>query len=324
MRADRLVALLLLLQRKGRVTAAEAAAELEVSERTARRDLEALGMAGLPVYSRAGRGGGWELAGRGRTDLSGLNAAETRALFLVAGPSSAATPQLKAAVRKLVRALPEPMRDSADAATSAIVVDPAGWEGPARRRPPPAHLDEIQRAVLEGEQLVLGYTARNRDATERVVHPLGLVSKGSAWYLVANTDAGLRTFRVDRVTSITANGEPVVRPEGFDVADAWRRIADEVDERRAPVRVDAIVDADAADYLRWQFGSRMRSEKMRADGRFDVELRAHSHRSIARELASMGGAIEVIMPEEVRVELAHIARELSTLYVSAQSSAKMP
>jgi predicted DNA-binding transcriptional regulator YafY len=314
MRADRLVALLLLLQRKGRVTAAEAAAELEVSERTARRDLEALGMAGLPVYSLAGRGGGWKLAGRGRTDLSGLNAAETRALFLVAGPSSAATPQLKAAVRKLVRALPEPLRESAYAATSAIVVDPAGWEGPARRRPAPAHLDEIQRAVLEGEQLALGYTARNRAATERVVHPLGLVSKGSVWYLVANTDAGLRTFRVDRVTSVAPTGVAVVRPEGFDVADAWRRIADEVDERRAPVRVDAIATAEIVDYLRWQFGSRFRKAVPRADGRVEVELRAHSVRSIGRELAACGASVEVLAPAEVRSELARLGRELRELY----------
>ena len=89
MRADRLVATLLLLQSRGRVTAAEVAAELEVSERTARRDLEALAMAGIPVYSQQGRGGGWSLLGGSRTDLSGLTAAEAQALFLVAGPSSA-------------------------------------------------------------------------------------------------------------------------------------------------------------------------------------------------------------------------------------------
>ena len=110
MRADRLVALLLLLQQRQRVTAAEAAEELEVSERTARRDLEALSMAGLPVYSERGRTGGWRLLGGARTDLSGLTAQEARALFLVAGPASAATPELKAALRKLVRALPEPFR----------------------------------------------------------------------------------------------------------------------------------------------------------------------------------------------------------------------
>src|SRR5205807_8747740 len=98
----------LLLQPRGHVTAGEVAAELEVSERTARRDLEALGMAGLPVYSQQGRNGGWQLAGGGRTDLTGLTAAEARALFLVAGPSSSATPQVKASLRKLWRAPPAP------------------------------------------------------------------------------------------------------------------------------------------------------------------------------------------------------------------------
>ena len=123
MRADRLVAVLLLLQRRGHVTAAEVASELEVSERTARRDLDALGTAGIPVYSQQGRNGGWRLAGGGRTDLSGLTAAEAQALFLVAGPSSGATPELKAALRKLVRALPEPLRERAEAASAAVVVD---------------------------------------------------------------------------------------------------------------------------------------------------------------------------------------------------------
>src|SRR5690349_23532088 len=108
MRADRLVAILLLLQQRAQITASEVALELEVSERTARRDLEALGAAGLPVYSVPGRGGGWRLLGGARTDLSGLNASEARALFLVAGPASTATPAVKAALRKLVRALPEP------------------------------------------------------------------------------------------------------------------------------------------------------------------------------------------------------------------------
>ena len=115
-----------MLQSRGQVTAAEVAEELEISERTARRDLEALGMAGLPIYSRQGRNGGWQLAGGGRTDLSGLNAAEARALFLVAGPASSATPELRAALRKLVRALPESFRTAAEAATTSVLVDPLG------------------------------------------------------------------------------------------------------------------------------------------------------------------------------------------------------
>src|SRR5580704_6087527 len=164
MRADRLVAMLLLLQRRGRITAAEAAAELEISERTARRDLEALGMAGLPVYSTRGRNGGWGLAGGGRTDLSGLNEAEVRTLFLLTGPSSAATPELRAALRKLVRALPEPFRKTAEAASKAVVVDRSGWDGgrhqrPGLPRPDPPHLEKVQQAVVEGRQAAIGYVA---------------------------------------------------------------------------------------------------------------------------------------------------------------------
>src|SRR6266550_3482846 len=122
MRADRLVAALLLMQSRGRVTATELASELEVSERTARRDLEALSAAGIPVFPQPGRGGGWELIGGARTDLTGLTA------------------------------------------------------------------DEVQ--------VELSYADRQGTESRRVVHPLGLAMKGTVWYLVADTDGGMRTFRV--------------------------------------------------------------------------------------------------------------------------------
>jgi predicted DNA-binding transcriptional regulator YafY len=319
-RADRLVAVLLLLQARGRVTAAEVAAELEVSERTARRDLEALGMAGLPIYSQQGRNGGWMLQGGGRTDLSGLTATEARALFLVAGPSSSATPEVKAALRKLVRALPEPFRESAQAAASAVLIDPTDWDRRTRGRPPPEHLDAVQHAVIEGQQLMIGYVARDRATSTRVVHPLGVAAKGSAWYLVADTEAGLRTFRVDRITSLEATGEPVVRPEGFDLADAWRLITDEVDLRRAPLRVRARATADAVQLCRWMFGTRVRIGPPGPDGWIDVELRGHHTRSIAAEIAGFGSSLEVLDPSEVREELGRIARELSGLYSDADVS----
>ena len=225
MRADRLVATLLVLQAKGRVTAAELADELEISIKTARRDLEALAIAGIPVYSQAGRGGGWSLIGGARTDLSGLTAAEARTLFMVAGPSSTATPEAKAALRKLVQALPETFRAEAEAAASAVVLDPAGWGGTPRPRP--AHLDELQRAVVDGVQVRLGYADRERNETVRTVHPLGLVDKGSVWYLVAGTDAGMRTFRVSRVRSVERTTEPRRAPRRLrprrDVAERGRR-----------------------------------------------------------------------------------------------------
>lgn len=314
MRADRLVAILMLLQTRGQVTAAEVAAELEVSERTARRDLDALGVAGLPIYSRQGRNGGWQLAGGGRTDLSGLTAAEARALFLVAGPSSSVTPEIKAALRKLVRALPEPFRPHAEAAAEAIVVDQRGWDHQGPAWPTPAHLGAVQQAVVEGQRISLGYRARSGESTSRLVHPLGLAAKGSVWYLVADTDAGLRTFRVDRITAVDPTGEPVVRPEGFDLAQAWKLITDHVNERRTPLRARAMVAPESVQLCRMVLRNRLRVGGAAADGRVEVELRGHSIESLAAEVAGLGALVEVIGPAELRDRLATIAAELSTLY----------
>jgi predicted DNA-binding transcriptional regulator YafY len=235
-------------------------------------------------------------------------------LFLVAGPSSSATPEVKAALRKLVRALPEPFRDAAEAASTAVVVDPAGWDQPARQRPPPPHLDAVQQAVVDGVQVALGYVARDRTASSRVVHPLGLASKGSSWYLVAATEGGLRTFRVDRITAVDPTGEPVVRPEGFDLADAWRLIADEVDQRRAPITARATVAMTSLAVVRLTFGTRLRIGPPVGGDRVEVELRGHNVASLAGEIAGFGAAVEVLEPPAVRQRLALLAAELGSLY----------
>jgi len=311
MRADRLVAALLHLQAKGRVTAAELAEELEISERTARRDLEGLGLAGLPVYSQAGRGGGWSLVGGATTDLSGLTGAEVRTLFLIAGPS-AATPAVKAALRKLVRALPETFRATAEAAASAVVVDPTGWDH--HRAEPPAHLEVLQRAVIDAVQVRLSYTARNNSDSERLVHPLGLVAKRTVWYLVAGTGAGLRTFRVNRIRSVEVTDLPVERPQGFDLEEAWRSTLATLDEQRVPSAATLRADPEVVPGLRAVLGTPMTVGKVVRDGRVDVELRSYSPQMIAGQLAGFGGRVEVLSPQEVRDHLSRIAGELTEVY----------
>jgi predicted DNA-binding transcriptional regulator YafY len=312
MRADRLVATLLVLQAKGRVTAAELADELEISVKTARRDLEALAIAGIPVYSQAGRGGGWSLIGGARTDLSGLTADEARTLFMVAGPSSTATPEAKAALRKLVHALPETFRAEAEAAASAVVLDPAEWGGTPRPRP--AHLDELQRAVVDGIQVRLGYADRARNETVRTVHPLGLVDKGSVWYLVAGTDAGMRTFRVSRVRSVDRTSDPVVRPADFDLAETWRSVVETMEELRTSVRATVRVDRWASYGLRAQFGTTAVVTRELDNDRVEVEIGAPSATMIAERIAGWGDHAEVVEPEEVRAELTRIGRALVDQY----------
>jgi predicted DNA-binding transcriptional regulator YafY len=314
-RADRLVAVLLLLQSKGRVTAAEVAEELEISERTARRDLEALSMAGIPVYSQAGRGGGWSLLGGARTDLSGLTAAEARTLFLVAGPSSSATPEAKSALRKLVQALPETFRADAEAAASAVMLDPASWGD--RPPAPPPFLDELQRAVVDGIQVELAYTNRERVESQRTVSPLGLVQKGRTWYLVANTDKGVRTFRVWRVRAVTRTDVACDRPDGFDLAETWAEVVAAMDERRSTSGVEALVRPDLLVPLRYHWGRDLVVDEdapPRADGRIAVTIGGPSWGMVVDQLSGYGDGIEVTSPVEARARLAEIGAQLVARY----------
>lgn len=312
MRADRLIATLMLLQTRGRMTAAAVARELEVSERTARRDLEALCLAGVPVYSSPGRGGGWSLVGGARTDLTGLTAGEARALFLAAGSAAASAPAARAALRKLLTALPAPLRESAEAAGTAIVVDAASW---GRSAPPePPLLAALQRAVVDGEQVVLDYAGRGKPPSSRVASPLGLVSKAGVWYLVAGTDAGPRTFRVDRVTGVRETGAPALRPPGFDLRAAWERSADEVERRRADARVRGLADPRVLPVLRGWLGSRVTIGAAKSDARVEVEVSGPSVQVLVAELAGLGPRLEITAPAEARVRLAALGADLRDRY----------
>ncbi|MFC5289006.1 helix-turn-helix transcriptional regulator [Actinokineospora guangxiensis] len=308
MRADRLVAALLLMQARGRVSAAEVAAELEVSVATARRDLEALSAAGIPVYPQRGRGGGWSLVGGARTDLTGLSAVEARALFLLIGPS-AASPEAKAALRKLVRALPATFRADAEAAAAAVAVDPTPWGERDRERSP--LVGRLQDAVVRRERIRIGYTDRTRQRGERVVDPWGLVDKDDVWYLIAGTSKGRRTFRVDRISGVVATGEAAERPADFAVGEAWREVVGDVERRRSRTWATVGIAPRFVPILRDHFGRHCHVDDPDAAR---VRVGAPTPLDIARQLAGWGDAVEVLEPEPVRAELARIGAELSARY----------
>jgi predicted DNA-binding transcriptional regulator YafY len=188
-------------------------------------------------------------------------------------------------------------------------------------RPTPVFLDAVQSAVIAGRQIVLGYVARAGLPSTRTVHPLGLATKGGSWYLVADTDAGRRTFRVDRIQSVEVTDDPVVRPEGFELADAWKMITTEIELVRTPIVVRAMVDPQSIWWLRHTLGTRLRIGMAVGDGRVEVEIRSHNEYSVAGELAGFGRLVEVLEPQGVRARLEALACELSALYEGSAASA---
>jgi len=312
MRADRLVATLLLMQARGRVTAAELAGELEVSVATARRDLEALSVAGIPVYPQPGRGGGWSLVGGARTDLSGLSATEAQALFLLVGPAAAVSDEAKAALRKLVQALPRTFRAEAEAAASSTLIDPTRWGDRDRRRP--EMVDLLQAAVVRRQKVRLTYTSGARERTERLIDPWGLVDKDDIWYLIAGTERGQRTFRVDRIVGAEPTDQPAERPDDFTLATAWEEVVGEVEQRRSRTWATVLVEARFMPVLRDQFGRHCHTDGGLDGGRTRVRLAAPTPLDVARNLAGWGTTIEVLGPPSVQAQLARIGTELAGRY----------
>ncbi|MEV0789240.1 WYL domain-containing protein [Kribbella sp. NPDC050459] len=237
MRAERLLRLLLNLQTRGRSTVAQLAAALEVSPRTVQRDLDALSLAGVPVYSIRGRGGGWTMLPDYRSRLTGLTPSEVMSVFVGATAHVLADLGLDAsselAVTKLIASLPDGTRREAEYARQRLLIDHAGWDD---RRETPRWLDLCRQAVWEERHLQITYgdtTAAgdgampDRDRRRRgpfVVAPLGLVAKARTWYLVAaRTDGRLRTYRLSRLTSAELTDDTFTRPADFDLATYWAR-----------------------------------------------------------------------------------------------------
>ena len=307
-----MVAVLLLMQARGRVTAAQVAEELEISVATARRDLEALSTAGIPVYPQPGRNGGWQLVGGARTDLSGLTATEAQALFLLVGPAASIAPDAKAALRKLVRALPDTFREHAQAAAEAVVIDPARWGEHVKERP--ELVRRLQDAVVRRLRVRLLYQGRGREESERLVDPLGLVDKDDIWYLIAQTEKGQRTFRVERVVvgrtdrGARSSGRPISTcpPRGARSSTGWRNGA-------RGLTATVLMDERFVWVMQDRLGRNCEVDGMEGD-RVRLRITAPTPLMIAQHLAGWGGSIDVVDPPSVQAELARLGRELADRY----------
>ncbi|MEU9996989.1 WYL domain-containing protein [Streptomyces sp. NPDC050848] len=316
MKSSRLISILLLLQTRGRMTAAQLADELEVSVRTVYRDVESLHAAGVPLYGDAGHSGGYRLlAGHRFSRLTDLYTGEAEALFLAGIPGAAAELGLGAhfvdAQLKLRASLPTPLRDHVDRLRARFHIDAPGWYAEDTDAP---FLSQVAEAVRAGRVLAARYR-RWKEPTDvdRRLEPYGLVLKAGRWYLVAGP--GPRTYRVDQILELDVTDDEFDIPEDFSLTDYWS--AHQLAFRTRLHGGDAVV------LITPEGAKRLTGDAARAlaatgapepDGRIratlPIESLAHAHHTFL----GLGAELEVLEPVELRDLLAETVSRLAARY----------
>ncbi|WP_437086872.1 helix-turn-helix transcriptional regulator [Streptomyces sp. enrichment culture] len=319
MRADRLLSLLLLLQSRGRMTAPELAAELEVSVRTVYRDVEALGAAGVPVTADRGPAGGYRLMDGYRTRLTGLTGAEATSLFLAGAPGPARDLGLGAVLTsaqlKLRAALPATAAGRAARVQERFHLDAPAW---FRDADPVPYLEAVAGAVWD-QRVVRARYRRWAGEVERELCPLGLVLKGGIWYLVAQQEGTVRTYRVSRFLDTEVTDEVFDRPAGFSLAAHWAESSRRLEARLHRGTARLRISPRGRKLLPMLFGAAGAralegAEPAGADGWAEVELPVETEAVAVGDLLRLGTEAEVLGPEPLRRAVADTVAALARRY----------
>ncbi|MEJ8476744.1 helix-turn-helix transcriptional regulator [Roseibium algae] len=319
MKASRLLSILTILQARGRVTAQTLSDECEVSLRTIYRDIDALSLAGIPVYSERGSEGGYRLLDGYRTQLNGLSAAEADTLFLTGLPGPAADLGLgavmAAAQNKLLAALPEAIRQNAEQYQNRFHLDAPAWFSEAEH---PAHLPEIANAIRDQRQIEILYRSWKAEKC-RCVSPLGIVLKSGTWYLAGTIEGAVRTYRISRILKLKTLEATFERPEKFHLASYWnentRRLEEELHPTKVVVRLspygNKLFEALVPPYVRT---SAVYDQQPDDAGWLRATIQTGSIRQTCVDLMRFGCDIEVLEPEELRTAMREEAQKLVKLY----------
>jgi predicted DNA-binding transcriptional regulator YafY len=304
------------------MTAQQLADELEVSVRTVYRDVEELSASGIPVFADRGTHGGFQLVEGYRTRLTGLTPEEAEALFLSGYPGPAAQlglgTVLAAAQLKVLAALPPELRGRAARLKQRFHLDAPGWFQEPDVTP---HLQQIAEAVWADRRLRMHYSRGSDDGVvvERVVDPLGLVLKAGAWYLVARSSGGMRTYRVSRIVDLSML-DRFERPDEFGLADYWNTsiaaYADSLPRFEATVQIRG----DALDRLPLVVGEGLAKQALAAaagpdgDGWLTISVTLEDFWRAEGYLLQLGADARVVGPPELRARVAAASRAMAALY----------
>lgn len=323
MLASRLLSILMQLQTRGRMSATQLAREFGVSIRTIHRDIDQLSAAGIPVYADRGRGGGFRLLNGYRTELTGLTQSEAETIFLAGLPGPAAQLGLAdilfTARLKLMAALPASVQPQAQRIATRFHLDPTAW---FHGTDPPPSLPMVARAVWSERMLKLRYRRSGEsDARPRKLAPLGLVLKGGIWYLVAQRDKSIRTYRAANIQDAEICDEAFTRPKDFDLAAHWEKASREYEAGVYRAHADVRLSQKGMRLLDLLgpyvvLAAAKTAGKPDRKGSVRCTLPLESLDFGVRELMRLGDEVEVIGPPALRAQLARTARRIAAIHTA--------
>ncbi len=312
MRADRLIALMLLLEVRGRMTTQQLADALEVSRRTILRDVDALSSAGVPLYTEGGHGGGVALDEQYRVSLTGLMESEVRALFV--SQNAALLNEVgmgqatESTLLKLFAALPHTHRQSVDYIRQRIYIDPHWWW---QEQQPLPFLDALQQAVYEDHRIRVTYQHHNGTVVERLLSPYSLVAKMSVWYLIAKRDGALRTYRVSRIRAVEVLDDCFERDADFDLTTYWTTHVQQFRRGLVQYRFTLRLPEPRLSFIEWYFPGRSHVITPPDDtGYFTTQFETETPELARMFVLGLGTDAEVVAPSELHESVVAVAQEI--------------
>lgn len=308
MKFDRLVSILMILLEKKRIGARALAELFEVSPRTIYRDIEAINMAGIPIRSISGVGGGFEIMPEYKLDKRIFSSADLSAILM--GLSSLSNmvrgDELRSALAKVRSLIPAERAKEIEFNANQICIDASPWMGNAAIQPA---IEIIKAAIQEHRLLFFEYIAHHGKKTARTVEPYQLVLKGGHWYFqgYCHCRKAYRLFRLSRIFGLQLMQETFVpREYQRPVLD----FTDRAEERQTEIqlRIHQSVMDRALDFCGY--------ECFTPDGEahYIVNFPFFENDYCYDMLLSFGDKCECLAPSRVREELKRRVRAIAALY----------
>lgn len=308
MKVDRLVSIIMILLDKERIGAQELADRFEVSPRTIYRDIDTINMAGIPVCSTSGVGGGFEIMQKYKIDRKVFSAADLSAILM--GLSNLSNvmrgDELVNALAKVKSFIPADRAKDIELKANQIDIDLSPWMGNRKIQP---YLEIVKTALQESRLLSFEYIAHHGNKTARTAEPYQLVLKSSHWYLqgYCHKRNDYRLFKLSRMSNLQ------MKEETFTPRDYQKPMLDfaeilETMQTKIKIRIHKSVMDRVLDFCSYEDFS------PDGDAHYIVNFPFIENDYHYDILLGFGDKCECLEPPHVRVEMKRRIHDIAALY----------